>query len=39
MPLWLKAAPANETVLRWQVSQGAAVATCFAGFPGAVDPL
>jgi hypothetical protein len=32
-------APAKVTVLLWQVSQGALVTMCVAGFPVAVAPL
>src|SRR5262245_60572573 len=31
--------PSNDTVLLWQVSQGAVVGMCFAGLPRAVLPL
>jgi hypothetical protein len=37
--LWFMRAPANVTVLRWQVSQGAIVGICFAGLPSAFTPL
>jgi hypothetical protein len=50
LPLWQEAqfvtpagctnvAPANETVLLWQVSQGAEVAMWVVGLPVAVVPL
>jgi hypothetical protein len=37
--LWFMRAPANVTVLRWQVSQGAVVGICFVGLPSAFTPL
>jgi hypothetical protein len=37
--LWFMRAPANVTVLRWQVSQGAVVGMCVVGFPSAFTPL
>src|SRR5262249_31405129 len=37
--LWLKAAPANEAVLLWQVSQAAVVAMWVGGLPSAALPL
>ena len=39
MPAWFICAPANDTVLRWQVSQGWFVGKWFAGLPVAVWPL
>ena len=39
MPVWLKVAPANDTVLRWQVSHGWVVTIWFADLPVAVWPL
>lgn len=39
IPVWFIRAPANVTVLLWQVSQGALVTTWFDGFPSAATPL
>ena len=39
MPVWLKVAPVNVTVLLWQVSHGWLVCTWPADWPIAVVPL
>jgi hypothetical protein len=39
MPAWFIAAPENESVLLWHVSQGCVVGTWFAGLPIAAVPL
>ena len=39
MPVWSMRAPANDTVLLWQVSQAAVVTMCVVGLPVAVRPL
>lgn len=39
IPTWFMRAPANETVLLWQFSQGAFVMMWPAGLPSAATPL
>jgi hypothetical protein len=39
MPVWSMRAPANDTVLLWQVSHGADVTMWVVGLPVAVLPL
>jgi hypothetical protein len=39
IPAWFIRVPANDEVLRWQVSHGVVVGKWFAGLPLAVVPL